>query len=159
KIDNVAFKDGGKTVALYDLKDHKAVVVAFLSFECPVSNGYMPVLAELHKEYAAKGVAFLGVCSGEDIDAATLARRVAEFKAPFPVYRDEKQAALQAFKAQVASEVCLLDGDFVLRYQGRIDDGYRDRLKPNVQIKNHDLRRALDELLGGKMVTVPVTAA
>jgi thiol-disulfide isomerase/thioredoxin len=158
KIDNVAFKDGGKTVALYELKDHKAVVVVFLSFECPVSNGYMPVLAQLHKEYAGKGVAFLGVCSGDDIDAASLARRIAEFKVPFPVYRDEKQAALQAFKAQVASEVCLLDGDFVLRYQGRIDDGYRDRLKPNVQITHHDLRRALDEVLGGKMVTVPVTA-
>jgi hypothetical protein len=159
KIDNVAFKDAGKTVALHDLKDRKAIVVAFLSFDCPVSNGYLPVLAELHKEYAGKGVAFLGVCSGDDIDAATLARRVAEFKVPFPVYRDEKLAAVQALKPQVASEVCLLDGDFVLRYQGRIDDGYRDRLKPNVQIKNHDLRRALDEVLAGKTVTVPVTTA
>jgi len=46
KIDNVAFKTGaGKTFALTDLKDKKAIVAVFLSFDCPVSTSYAQTLA------------------------------------------------------------------------------------------------------------------
>src|SRR2546426_10646163 len=70
KIDNIRFTDAaGKSVALYDFTDKKAVVVAFLSFECPVSTSYSQLLAELHKTYGERGVAFVGVCPNES-DAA-----------------------------------------------------------------------------------------
>ena len=46
-----------------------------------------------------------------------------------------------------------------LRYRGRIDDGYADRLKPNRSVKSHDLRNALDDLLAGKPVREPATVA
>ena len=37
KIANLPFTDAdGKTTHLYDLKDKKAIVLVFLSFECPV---------------------------------------------------------------------------------------------------------------------------
>src|SRR5262245_47209368 len=39
KIDNIHFAGAaGKSPALYHLKDKKAVVIVFLSFECPVST-------------------------------------------------------------------------------------------------------------------------
>src|SRR5262245_28577934 len=48
KIANVTWADAsGKRFALHDLKDRKAVVVVFLSFECPVSNSYAPRLADM----------------------------------------------------------------------------------------------------------------
>src|SRR5271156_871047 len=50
-------------VALSDFKDRKAVVVAFVGTECPINNAYLPVLAQLHKEYADKGVAFVAINS------------------------------------------------------------------------------------------------
>src|SRR4051812_33856269 len=48
KIVNIPFTDAdGKTTHLYDLKDKKAIVIVFLSFECPVSNSYAQPLAEI----------------------------------------------------------------------------------------------------------------
>ena len=39
KIDNLQFTDAdGKALSLYDLKDKKAIVLVFLSFDCPVSQ-------------------------------------------------------------------------------------------------------------------------
>src|SRR5262245_66639398 len=70
KIDNVALTAAdGKSGALHDLKDRKAVVVVFLSFDCPVSNHYATTLAEMHKTYSDKGVRFLGVVSSDDAPA------------------------------------------------------------------------------------------
>src|SRR4051812_4515086 len=51
----------GKSWSLASLVDKKAVVVVFLSFDCPVSNSYAPTLIELHKAYADKGVAFVAI--------------------------------------------------------------------------------------------------
>jgi peroxiredoxin len=160
KIENVALKNAdGKPVALYDQKDNKAVVVAFVSFECPVSNSYAPILAELHKNYAAKGVAFLAVNSTDDLDAAAVAKHAAEYKYPFPVLKDADHQAADMLKATVVSEAFVLDHNFVLRYRGRIDNSYAARLKKNNQVTTHDLQTALDELLAGKDVSEPATKA
>src|SRR5439155_4268965 len=62
KIDSFTLKDSaGKPFALADLKSKKAIVVVFLSFNCPVSNSYTPTLINLHKDYTRKGVAFVAV--------------------------------------------------------------------------------------------------
>ena len=119
----------GKTAALHDLKDKKAVVVVFLSFDCPVSTSYAPALAEMAKTYAGKGVAFLGVDGSDEGDAAAVAKQAADFKLPFPVLKDEHRAAADALHAEVTPEAFVLDDGFVLRYRGRIDDGYYARLK------------------------------
>jgi hypothetical protein len=53
KVRNVTFHDAaGKTTALHDLTGKKAIVIVFLSFECPVSNNYTQPLADLAKQYA-----------------------------------------------------------------------------------------------------------
>src|SRR5262245_48811766 len=63
---------GVKPWALHDQKA-KAVVVAFLSAECPMSNGYLPVLAEVATKYAEKGVAVVGVFPDAELSAKDLA--------------------------------------------------------------------------------------
>ena len=64
-----------KAFALADLKDKKAVVVVFLSFDCPVSNSYAPTLIDLHKTYAHKKVAFVAVNSSDDLTPAELGKK------------------------------------------------------------------------------------
>ncbi len=149
----------GKTAALHDFKDKKAIVVVFLSFDCPVSTSYAPALAEMAKTYAGKGVAFLGVDGSDEGAAAAVAKRAADFNLPFPVLKDERRAAADALHAEVTPEAFVLDGDLVLCYRGRIDDGYYARLKRSREVTHHDLRDALDEVLAGKDVTTPVTKA
>jgi thiol-disulfide isomerase/thioredoxin len=158
KIDNVTLPDAkGKPRSLYDLKDKKAIVVVFLSFECPVSTSYAPILAELAKTYQDKQVAFVAVNSSDDGDAAHLAKQAAEYKLPFPIFKDERFRAADAFKADLVPSAFVLDGNFVLRYRGRIDNGYYARLKKNGRITRFDLRQALDEVLAGEAVTEPAT--
>ncbi|HEY7428157.1 MAG TPA: redoxin domain-containing protein [Gemmataceae bacterium] len=158
KIENVALPNAkGELRSLYDLKDKKAIVVVFLSFECPVSTSYVPILAELAKSSRDKQIAFVAVNSSDEGDAAQLAQKAAEYKLPFPVVRDEHFRAADAFKADVVPSAFVLDGNFVLRYRGRIDNGYRARLKKNGRVTRFDLRQALEEVLAGKTVTEPAT--
>src|SRR3974390_1082953 len=61
KISNLKATDNsGKVFSLYDLKDRKAIVIVFLSFDCPVSTSYSQPLADMAAEFG-KHVAFVGV--------------------------------------------------------------------------------------------------
>jgi peroxiredoxin len=160
KVEGVTFTDAaGKRHALSDLRGDKAVVVVFLSFECPVSTSYAGPLAELARSYAGRGVAVLAVSTGEEEDAAAAARHAAEYKLPFPVFADPGDRAADAFAAETTPEAFVLDHDLVLRYRGRIDNAYAARLRRNPVTTRQDLRAALDEVLAGKDVSEPATRA
>ena len=157
KVDRVTLRDAaGKAFALTDLQGKKAVVVVFLSFDCPVSTSYSPVLAELARTYGPRETAFLGIVATDE-DAAQVASHAADFSLPFPVYKDDQSAAAEAFKAQATPEAFVLDRHLILRYRGRIDNGYAARLKKNKQVTRHDLREALDDVLADKPVREPAT--
>lgn len=159
KIDNIRLAGAdGKAFALHDLKDRKAVVVLTLSFECPVSNSYSSALSEMAKMLKPRGVTLIGVvCDGTA--AKEVAAAAAKYNLGFPVFADEKGAAADVLKAEVMPEAFVLDHNFVLRYRGRIDDGWAERLKRNVHIQSHELKDALDDLLAGKDVRTPITTA
>jgi peroxiredoxin len=160
KINNFTLQDAaGKSWSLRDARTHKATVVVFLSFECPVSNSYTQPLAELHAAYRQRGVAVVGVCPRDEGDAARIAQLARDYKLPFPVFRDDSLAAARALQASVTPEAFVLDAGRVLRYRGRIDDGYAARLKKNPKITREDLRLALDDLLAGKPVRQAATQA
>jgi mono/diheme cytochrome c family protein/peroxiredoxin len=160
RIGNIKFEDGtGKPFELNALKERKAIVVVFLNFECPVSTSYSDLLAQMVKTYAAKGVAFIGICTNDEMKLDQLTRDVKEFKLGFDVYLDGNRAAADAFKARVTPEAFVLDRNLYLRYRGRIDNGYSARLRRNISITEHDLQEALDAVLAGKDVLRPATAA
>jgi peroxiredoxin len=160
KVDDFTLTDArGKAVALSGFKDKRAVVVVFLSFECPVSNSYATPLADLARAYEKRGVAFLAVNSSDDGDGAEIAKKAAEYRLPFPVLKDDRHTAADLFKATSVPEAFVLDHNFVLRYRGRIDDGWTARLKRNPRPQRADLKLALDDLLAGKDVSVPATRA
>src|SRR5258708_7580546 len=79
KIENFTLKDtAGKAWSLSDVKESKAVVVLFLGTECPINNAYLPRLAELNKEYSAKGVTFVAVNSNHQDTAEKVAKHANE---------------------------------------------------------------------------------
>jgi peroxiredoxin len=159
KVANLTFTDAaGKVLHLYDLKDRRAIVLVFLSFDCPVSNSYSQPLAELHKELHKHGVAFLGLTINQEQSRKEVAQQARHFNLPFPVFLDKGFVAADALKATATPEVFVLDGSYVLRYRGRIDDAWAARLKANHNVTRNDLRQALAELLSGRPVTNPVTA-
>jgi peroxiredoxin len=159
EIENVKLPAvAGKASSLKDHAGKTATVVAFLSFDCPVSNSYANTLSELHKTWSTQGVGFLAFVPTDD-DTTKVAKRAEEFKYPFPVFSDSKLVAAEAFKATVTPEVFVLDHNLVLRYRGRIDNAYSGRLKKNAQVTEHDLKTAIEALVAGKDVPTPATRA
>jgi peroxiredoxin len=157
KITNFRLRDtAGKAWALDDLKDRKAVVVLFLGTECPINNAYLPRLAEIQRDYAAKGVQFLAINANDQDTAERVAEHARKNALPFPVLKDQGAAVADRFGAERTPEAFVLDAGRVVRYRGRIDDqfgvGYR-RPTPT----RRDLALALDEVLAGKPVSVPLT--
>jgi peroxiredoxin/mono/diheme cytochrome c family protein len=148
-----------RVVALGDLKDKKAIVVVFLGAECPLSNLFLPVLADLHKEYESKGVAFLGINANSQDGPERVADHARRHAIPFPVLKDAGNRIADQFGARRTPEAFVLDGRGEILYRGRIDDqfgiGYARAGKP----MRRDLALALDEVLAGKPVTVPSTQA
>jgi peroxiredoxin len=146
----------GKPVMLHSLKDKSAVVAVFLSFECPVSNSYVPVLNELAARFKDKKVRFLVIVPTRD-GAAELARQAKEYHLACPVYTDAGLTAARAFGAKTVPEAFVLDGKFTPRYRGRIDDSYLRRLQKKPSTEHHDLRDAIEAVLAGKPVREAVT--
>jgi thiol-disulfide isomerase/thioredoxin/mono/diheme cytochrome c family protein len=146
-------------VSLGALRQKKAVVVVFLGTECPLSNAFVPVLAELHKEYAARGVAFVAVNSNQQDTPERVAAHARKLQVPFPVVKDPGNVAADDFGARRTPEAFVLSPQGRVLYQGRIDDqfgiGYSRPGKPS----RRDLAEALDEALAGKKVSVPNTPA
>src|SRR5439155_22641853 len=80
KIAITSLKDvAGKTVSLAGVKDQKATVIVFLSFECPVSNSYAQPLADMAKEFTKHGITFIGVTVNPDDTDADVAKHAKEF--------------------------------------------------------------------------------
>jgi peroxiredoxin len=159
QIENVRLKGvDGKVRELHGLKSPAAVVVVFLSFECPVSTSYTATLNELARKYGPRKVVFLAVCPTDD-SAAALAREARAYRLGIPLFRDAHLEVARAFRARRVPEVFVLDRSLVLRYRGRIDDGYAARLKKKPAVRAHDLRDALEDVLAGKPVRRARTAA
>src|SRR5262249_16727449 len=141
-----------------DAAGDKVTVVVFISFDCPMSNSYAKPLADLAKDYAAKGVNFVGLCPCA-LTPEGVAKHAKESQSGFPVVKDEKLAASDALGAKVTPSVFVLDGKNDVRYSGLIDDGYVKRLVPNKKVSEYYLKNALDAVLAGKPVAVTKTDA
>lgn len=150
----------GKEVSLKDFDDSELLVVAFLGTDCPLVKLYGPRLEELSKKYAGEGVAFVGINSNRQ-DAPTKVGAYARmYGMTFPILKDPDNSIADAFGATRTPEVYVLDAKRVVRYNGRVDDQYGFETgtgygRPN--LSRSDLSEALDELLAGKDVSVPVT--
>src|SRR5436190_12628289 len=99
KMPNLTFKDEkGKTNRLYELENKKAIVIVFLSFECPVSKSYSAPLSEIADEFAKFGVTVWGLTTNEDETAAEVAKHAKQFDLTFPVFKDERLRGADALK-------------------------------------------------------------
>lgn len=135
-----------------------ATVIVFASFECPVSNHYVPHLSALVKDYGPKGVSFVAVCPTDE-PAAVVKKAADAFRPAFPVLLDPKLDLAAALKAEITPEVFVLDAKDTVRYRGRIDDRYPLRNKPNAVVTANDLQAAIDDVVAGREVRTPVTKA
>lgn len=146
----------GKMVALKDLlAKNKAVAVIFVATKCPVSNAYNGRMAALGRDYAARGIAVVGINSNKTEPAAEVAAHAKEHGFAFPVVKDDGNKVADAYGAQKTPEVFVISPKGDLLYHGRIDESQDDPKG----VKSPDLRNALEAILAGKPVPAAETKA
>jgi hypothetical protein len=148
----------GNRRALHGFSGHRAIVLVFLGTDCPIANLYLPGLIELEKRYRPKQVQFLAVYANENEDLEKVAAHAYERDVPFPVVKDFAQRLADTLGVSRTGTVAVLDGAFVLRYRGRVDDRYGVAFR-RPKATRDDLVQALEEVLAGKPVSVAETEA
>ena len=152
----------GKVHSLSDYKDKRAVVVYFLGTECPLAKLYGPRMQKLFTEFADDGIGFFGISSNVQDSITELASHARVHGVTFPILKDLGQRIADQFGATRTPQVFVLDADRRIQYHGRVDAQFTFGAGVGLaqpQEQRRDLAIALEELLSGKGITVPITEA
>ena len=125
-------------------------VVIFFSTRCPISNAFNYRRNELYKAFRDR-VKFIVIDpnSNEALEEVRDYARAMEFD--FPVYQDVDNVIADHFGAQITTDTFVIDSSGI-RYHGYIEDS------PNpTRAKYQGLRQALEAVLEGRQVAMPVT--
>ena len=145
----------GREVKLSSFAEKKALVVACVSTSCPVGKRYLPTLATLEKEYAAKGVAFVFLAttktdSDADLSAAGLAGTI--------VRDGTGGTGMKSLGVLSKTDCFVLDARRTLQYRGAVDDQYGLGFSLEAP-RSKLLAAALDATLAGRAPELPATEA
>ena len=128
----------------------RAVVIFFTTTECPLSNGYIPEMNRLQKEYAARNVAFYAVEVDTTIADRDVRKHAKDFEIAYPVLIDKRQTLVRLTGATATPEVAVLSNKGTVLYLGRIDNRVEDFDQHRNVVTEHNLRDALDAVLAGR---------
>ncbi len=140
-------------------QDKRAIVLLFLTTDCPLSNGYVPELKRIKQTYGSRGVAFYAVQGDATVSTDEVCKHAREFGYTFPYLLDPKESLAALTGATTTPEAAVLSADGALQYRGRIDNRVEDYGKQRAQVTEFGLRNALDAVLAGKPVPNPRTKA
>jgi hypothetical protein len=139
----------------------EAVVLFFIASDCPISNRYLPEIRRLENKFAAQHVVFWFVYPnvGETSDAVR--QHEAAYGAEEHVLLDPHHQLVALTHAKVTPESAVLvperGGAEALRtvYHGRIDDRYLQIGQERPSATQHDLERAIVDVLQHRSVQQP----
>jgi len=176
---------GGGVHHLRQREIKKALVLVFISTECPIANSYVPTLNDLHDKYAKprpgsrirensavaspklqnshefcyakprSGVRFYSVTSDSSVTRAAAVKHSKEYRVRFPVLFDASGELATYLKPTHTPEAFVLNADGKIVYRGRIDDAWADLGKRRPKVTDHTLADAIAATIAGK----PVKAA
>src|ERR1051325_5499331 len=104
----------GKTVALADLKDARALVVAFICNHCPYVKHIRSGLAQFGRDMQGKGVAVVAINANDakNYPEDSPAKMKDEARAAgyvFPYLYDESQATAKSYRAACTPDFYVFD--------------------------------------------------
>ncbi|WP_169977633.1 redoxin domain-containing protein [Tautonia rosea] len=156
----------GKTYTLDDFDDADILVVYFTCNHCPTAQAYEDRVARFVETYKDKGVALVAISPndpkavrldelgytdlGDSFEDMKIRAKDHNFNYPY-LYDGDTQEVSRAFGVLATPHVYIFDRDRRLRYQGRFDDA---EVK---EVTSHDTINAVEALLAGEEVPVPMT--
>lgn len=160
KVESFSLADTqGKPHSAGEWKNAKGVVLFILGTECPVANGYAPLMQRLAATYEPRGVVCYGVHPDADVTADVAAVHAKEYGLKFPILLDGQQKLVSQTGARVLGQAVLLSPQGEVLYQGRIDDKYSETGRRRDEARVKDLEQAIDAVLAGKRPPVAETKA
>jgi peroxiredoxin len=148
----------GKTYALDDFEKDPVLVIFFTCNHCPYVIGSDESTRQTVEKFSPRGVRFVAINSNSrntyaEDDFPHMVERMRAEKFPWIYLHDESQEVARAYGALRTPHFYVFDRDRRLIYTGRAVDNPRQAERS----KTHDLERALEEHLGGKTITTPMT--
>jgi hypothetical protein len=144
--------DGGLVDPFAVAPGLRAVVLVFISADCPISNRYAPELRRLQARFDRQGIAFRFVYPNPAELPSAIGRHLAEYGYQGTVLRDPRQALVAITGVTVTPEAAVYDSTERLVYRGRIDDRYVSPGLQRPQPTSRDLEQALTAILVGAPV-------
>jgi len=136
-----------------------AVVLLFVSTDCPLSNRYVPEMNRIQSAYSPRGIAFYAVQGDATVPEGEVRKHVQEFGYKFPYLLDPRESLADFTGATSTPQAAVLSPRGELLYLGRIDNRVEEFGQERVKVTRFDLRDALDAILAGKPVPHPRTKA
>ena len=148
----------GNNYQLSNFEDAEALVVFFTCNHCPYVIGSDEVTRLTVQKFSPCGVQFVGINSNSkntysEDDFDHMVARMKEHNFPWLYLYDESQEIALAYGALRTPHFYVFDQNRKLVYTGRGVDNPRD----TDNMTTNDLERALEELLVGKEISVPIT--
>ncbi|MFC1481696.1 thioredoxin family protein [Candidatus Neomarinimicrobiota bacterium] len=147
----------GNTYSLDDFKD-EYLVVFFTCNHCPYVLGSDEATRQTAEKYAASGVGFVAINANSantyaDDSFDKMVERMTIHQFPWYYLYDESQDIARAYGALRTPHFYVFDSERRLVYTGR---ALSDPKNP-ANAPTNDLENALEELIGGRPISTPLT--
>lgn len=140
------------------MKGKKAGVVVVTSVTCPLSKKYLPTVAALEKEFAAKGVAFVLIDAVKTDKVEEMKKLAGDAGVKAPFVHDADGTLCKQLGATSTTDVFVFDATRTVKYRGAIDDQYG--LGYSKESPKHTYAKsAIEAVLAGTEPAVHATTA
>jgi len=154
------FKDIGGTVhAPFGNKKQKAIVVIFISTDCPIANYYQPSLSRMAKQFKRDGISFFLVHPDSDLSVKEAEQHAKEYKIAATLVLDKTHAWVKMLKAKRTPEAFMVNRQGDIIYRGRIDNTFVDLGKKRRAGIQYDLKNAVQNVVDGQPIKTAETKA
>jgi peroxiredoxin len=157
----------GQIHRLADYAASPVLAVVFTCNHCPIAQMYEQRIQQLETDYGGRGVAVVAIQPNDpkairidELDSSDISDSLDEMKIrvdykhlryPY-LYDGETQSVTRAYGPQATPHVFIFDKDRKLRYEGRVDNSYRQEM-----VNTQDARNAIESLLANREVPVKHT--
>ena len=148
------------TIHSLEQNDNRRVrAFVFVSTECPISNGYIKTLNEIHAMTAKSGkvAELFGVVSDPTVTRTQALKHFSEFKVEFPILFDSSGLLAQVLKPSHIPEAFVLDRDGKFAYRGAIDNSWEAIGRRRLKAEKEFLADTIKLASNGKLVVVAET--
>ena len=132
----------------------KAVVLFFVTIDCPIGNSYVPEMNRIRDAYAGRGIGVYAVQADPSVPETDVAKYAREYRYTFPLLLDPQQILVHHTGATITPQAAILSPEGKLLYLGPIDNRVVDFGKARPQATENYVREDLDAVLAGRAVPV-----